>query len=131
MADTVSSKTLFNGSRKLIMQFTNLSDGTGESAVVKVDKSTFTGPNGLEPSSLQVEMIEGEAVGMEVYIYSDHTTDVPIARIGGLGRFKIDYRSSGGVYTGGAGDTGDITFTTNGHAPGDSYNIVIHMKKKD
>lgn len=131
MADTVNSKTIFNGSRKLIMQFTNLSDGTGESAVTKVDKSTYTGPDGTEPSSLMIEMIEGEAVGMEVYIYADHTTDVPIARIGGLGRFKIDYRPMGGVDTGGSGDTGDILFTTNGHASGDSYNIVLHMKKKD
>lgn len=131
MADAVSSKTIFNGSRKLIMQFTNLSDGTGESAVVKVDKSTFTGPNGLEPSSLRIDKIEGEAVGMEVYIYSDHTTDVPIARIGGLGRFHIDYSPVGGIYTGGSGDTGDITFTTNGHSSGDSYNIVLHMTKKD
>lgn len=131
MADTVNSKTIFNGSRKLIMQFTNLSDGTGESAVVKVDKSTFTGPNGLEPSSLQIEKIEGEAVGMQVFIYADHTTDVTIARIGGLGRFCIDYRPTGGISTSGAGETGDITFTTNGHASGDSYNIIIHMKKKD
>lgn len=131
MADSVSSKTIFNGSRKLIMQFTNLSDGTGESAVVKVDKSTFTGPNGLEPSSLRIDMIEGDAAGMEVFLYSDHTTDVPIARLGGLGRFKIDYRPMGGVYTGGTGDTGDITLTTAGHSSGDSYNIVIHMTKKD
>ena len=131
MADNVSSKTLFNGSRKLIMQFTNLSDGTGESAVTKIDKSTLTGPNGLEPSSLRIDKIEGDTAGMQVYIYADHTTDVPIARLGGMGRFKINYAPVGGIQTSGSGDTGDIIFTTFGHSSGDSYNIVVHMTKKD
>ncbi len=131
MADTVTSKTIFNGPRKLIMQFTNLSDGTGESNVVKVDKSAYTGMNGLEPSSLVIEKIEGEAVGMEVAISVDHTSDEVVARLGGLGRFCIDYRPVGGLQTTGSGDTGDILFTTNGHAAGDSYNIVLHIRKKD
>ena len=131
MADSVTSKTLFNGSSKLIMQFTNLSDGTGESAVVKVDKSTFTGPNGLEPTEIVIEMIEGDAAGMEVLLIADHTTDLALARLGGLGRFKIDYRPMGGLHSSAAGDSGDIMFTTAGHSSGDSYNIVLHMRKKD
>jgi hypothetical protein len=131
VSDSVTSKTIFNGSRKLIMQFTNLSDGTGESNVVKVDKSTFTGPNGLEPSELIIEMIEGETSGMSVGLSVDHTTDVVLARLGGVGRFKIDYRPHGGLRTNGAGDTGDILFTTNGHSSGDTYNIVLHIRKKD
>lgn len=131
MADVVSSKTIFNGSRKLIMQFTNLSDGTGEAAVVKVDKSTFVGPNGLEPSSLRVDRIEGDCSGMELRIYCDHTSEITIAQIGMTGRFKIDYSASGGFQTKGAGNSGDILFTTTGHAATDSYNIVIHMTKKD
>ena len=33
MADAVTSQTLVDGPRDLVMKFTNLSDGTGESAV--------------------------------------------------------------------------------------------------
>mgnify|MGYP003313126533 CR=1 FL=1 len=43
MADTVTSQTIVNGPSKLIMKFTNTSDGTGESAVKKVDVSLDKG----------------------------------------------------------------------------------------
>ena len=40
MADTVSTRILEQGERNLVVQLTNLSDGTGETGVVKVDAST-------------------------------------------------------------------------------------------
>lgn len=130
MADAVSTKTLTDTPKRLVVQFTNLSDGTGESAVTKVDKSTFTGLDGTEPSSLVVERITGTIDGMEVRIYCDHTTDITIAQLAG-GQVDLDYRDQGGLQTSGAGDTGDILFTTTGHSAGDSYNLVLHMRKKD
>ena len=36
MADTVTSQTILDGERNCVMKFTNVSDGTGESAVVKI-----------------------------------------------------------------------------------------------
>ena len=42
MADTVDSVTLEDGPRNLIIRLTNISDGTGESAVTKVDTSSFS-----------------------------------------------------------------------------------------
>ena len=41
MADTVTSQTIVDGPRNCIMKFTNVSDGTGESAVAKVDVSAL------------------------------------------------------------------------------------------
>ena len=38
MADTVASQTIQDGSKTAVLKFTNISDGTGESAVIKVDK---------------------------------------------------------------------------------------------
>ena len=35
MADVVTTQTIQDGQRKAVMKFTNVSDGTGESAVVK------------------------------------------------------------------------------------------------
>ena len=49
MADSVTSQTLLDGERLAIMKFTNISDGTGESAVTKVTAST-TKPKFLGPS---------------------------------------------------------------------------------
>ena len=41
MADTVTSQTIQDGERKAVLKFTNISDGTGESAVTKVDVSAL------------------------------------------------------------------------------------------
>ena len=41
MADAVTSQTIQDGARKAVLKFTNASDGTGESAVKKVDVSAL------------------------------------------------------------------------------------------
>ena len=41
MADAVTSQTIQDGERKAVLKFTNASDGTGESAVKKVDVSAL------------------------------------------------------------------------------------------
>lgn len=130
MADTVDTMTVFNGRRKLVVRMTNASDGTGESAVVKVDKSTFTGPNGLEPGRLVVERIVGTVDGMQARLFWDHTTDDEIAFI--AGQVDLDWRSAGGlVDPASTGGTGDILLTTSGHTSGDSYSLTLYLRKKD
>lgn len=131
MADAVNVRTIHNDANKLVVNIMSLSDGTGESAVIKVDKSTFTGPNGLEPSELRIDKICGDCSGMTLYLYADHTTDVVVARIGGTGIFCKDLQNVGGLHTSGAGDTGDITLTTAGHTAGDSYDLTLYMTKID
>ena len=41
MADAVTSTTIVDDDRKAIIQLTNTSDGTGESAVTKIDVSAL------------------------------------------------------------------------------------------
>lgn len=131
MADAVTTKVLVNTPKRLVIQITNLSDGTGESAVTKVDKSTYVGPNGLEPSSLNIESIQGDCFGMEVRLYCDRTAPITIAQIGQGGIINLNYERNGGFPTVGAGGTGDILLTTAGHTASDSYNLIIRMRKKD
>lgn len=131
MADAVSTTSVSNTEKYLCVSCTNLSDGTGESAVIKVDKSTFTGLNGKEPSYFVVERIEGHAYGMSVAIKCNRTSTITIAQVGGNGYFKEDFRDVGGFSTSAAGGTGDIEFTTNGHTSGDTYNIVLWLRKAD
>lgn len=130
MADAVSTKVLLDTPKRYVVQFTNLSDGTGESGVTKVDKSTLTGLNGAEPSSLVVESIKGEVIGMSIRLYCDHTTDITIAQLQS-GNVDLNYKAFGGFQTSGAGDTGDILLTTSGHTAGDSYTLLIEFRKKD
>jgi hypothetical protein len=42
MADAVTSTTIQDGEKDFIVQLTNVSDGTGESAVKKVDVSALS-----------------------------------------------------------------------------------------
>ena len=42
MADTVTSQTIQDDERQAVLKFTNVSDGTGESAVKKVDVSALS-----------------------------------------------------------------------------------------
>lgn len=127
MADAVSSQTLVNTPQWAVMKFTNLSDGTGEAAVLKVDVSELSGA----PSSVSIERIHYAVVGMVATLLWDATTDVRIIELAGNGVF--DFRDipmrPGLANNGGSGVTGDILLTTTGHSSGDSYSIVLEMRK--
>lgn len=127
MADTVSTATLFNGTKKLVVHLMNLSDGTGESNVVKVDKSTFVGPKAGEPTYFILEKIKYNCLGMRVKLSVDRTSDVVFAVLQGFG--EIDYKDVGGIVLSGSGDTGDILLTTANQASGDSYDITLYLRK--
>ena len=129
MADAVTSKVILNSPKRHIVVLTNVSDGTGESNVVKVDKSTLTGPNGLEPSKLRVDKIEYSVFGMSVTLSFDRTSDIKIAVLQGDG--CLDFTEAGGLIDSTTGDTGDILLTTTGHTSGDTYTITLHLRKKD
>lgn len=124
MADLVTSQTLLDGPRNVVMKFTNTSDGTGEAAVLKVDVSALSGA----PSSVTIKKIHYSVAGMVARLLWDATTDVTIVDLQGDGH--LDCSCFGGLYNnGGAGVTGDILLTTVGHASGDSYSIILEMTK--
>jgi len=76
MADTVSSQTILDGERLFIGKFTNISDGTGETAVVKIDVSTLSpNANGNACNGVKINKIWSTTHGMEVRILFDATTD--------------------------------------------------------
>jgi hypothetical protein len=55
MADTVTSQTIQDGDKIAVLKFTNASDGTGESAVKKVDVSALSS-NSLGQSCTSVSI---------------------------------------------------------------------------
>lgn len=124
MADAVSSQTLVDGSKTTIMKFTNLSDGTGESAVVKVDVSALTPAATL----VNIQEIWYSVYGMVVTLLWDATTDVRIIELQGEGHMDFS-KFSGLKNNAGTGVTGDILLTTTGHTSGDSYSIILRMTK--
>lgn len=131
MADTVDTKVFQAGGRRHIARFTNISDGTGENAVVKIDKSALIGTNGQAPSLLSIEEVKWNVQGFNyVKIAFDHTTDDEALICSG--ESSIDYRQMGGLEDpNSAGGTGDIVFTTSGVSSTATYDITMVVRLKD
>ena len=65
MADAVTSQTIQDGEKVAVLKFTNVSDGTGESAVKKVDVSALTtNTAGESCTSVSIARIYWACVGM-------------------------------------------------------------------
>jgi len=131
MADAVASQTLFDGERVAIMKFTNISDGTGENKVLKVDVSALTpSAAGGACDGVTITKIHASTHGLEVLMYWDATTDVLIQTIPQNTTYTLDYEKFGGLTNNaGAGKNGDILFSTSDASAGDEYTIVLEMVK--
>lgn len=127
MADAVTSQTILDGERLFIGKFTNISDGTGETAVVKIDVSTLSpNANGNACNGVKINRLWYTTHGMEVRILFDATTDTFAWLIPQNNSYFMDFSSFGGLPSNaGAGVTGDVSFTTVDASNGDMYTIVI------
>jgi len=145
MADTVSTIYRYppnfdgyyannKGTRRMVVQFTNLSDGTGESDVIKLVREDLRGTNGDVCKKLCIEKIEYHTYGMGVHIEYDMNPQQTIAQIA---------QSSHGIMPGPwspdlnedddyeVGETGNILFTTIAAASNDTYDITLHLVVKE
>ena len=136
MADAVTSQTLSDGDRVAVMKFTNLSDGTGESSVKKVDISALAANSaGETPARATIEQIWYDIGGMRVALEWNATTNVVAAVLGGSAAAgnvsgHMDFRSFGGIKnTEASGVDGDIDLTTSGHNNLDHYTVVLQLRK--
>ena len=131
MADAVTSQTILDGERLFIGKFTNISDGTGETAVVKIDVSALN-PNaaGLACNGVKINKIWAQTQGMAVDILWDADTDLLCETIPENQFYLMDYSSFGGLpNNAGTGKTGDVMFSTVGAAAGDRYTITLECIK--
>tara|TARA_R100000234_G_scaffold108545_2_gene80008 strand:+ start:466 stop:873 length:408 start_codon:yes stop_codon:yes gene_type:complete len=131
MADAVTSQTIQDGPRNCIMKFTNVSDGTGESAVAKVDVSALAAnAEGVSCSEVRVLRISHAIVGMSVQLFLNASTNVLLMELAESSNGHMDFREFGGIpNNAGSGKNGDILFTTKGHSSGDTYSIILEMVK--
>jgi len=127
MADVVATQTLLDGERLFIGKFTNISDGTGETAVVKINPSTLSvNAYGRACNGVKINKIWATTHGMEVRILWDATTDVFAWMISQNTNYLMDFSSFGGLQNNaGTGVNGNVLFTTADASAGDMYTIVI------
>ena len=131
MADAVTSQTIQDGERVAVLKFTNVSDGTGESAVKKVDVSALTTNSAGEScTSVSIARIYWACVGMRVNIEFDATTNVLAMPLPADSTGDEYYDIFSGIpNNAGSGVTGDIDFTTVSHSSGDAYSIILVLNK--
>lgn len=132
MADAVTSEYVFNGRKRKLLHLTNVSDGTGESGVVKIDVSAITFNGGLTPTYVTIDMIEYNIQGFtSVRLYFDADTDDEVAILpAGMG--ILDFYAYGGkTDPKTTGYTGDVKLTTAGTTSGQTYDIRIHFRPKN
>ena len=133
MVDTVATQTLLDGERLVIQKFTNISDGTGETNVVKVNVSALA-PNaqGVACTGVKINKIWSSCHGMEVQILWQATTPV----LAWILPQNTTYHMCFGEHLGGipnnagaTGKTGNITFTTSDASAGDMYSVILECIK--
>jgi len=131
MVDTVATQTLLDGERLVIQKFTNISDGTGETAVNKVIVANLA-PNafGVACTGVKINKIWATTHGLEVRILWDATTDLLTWMLPQNTNYFMDFSEFGGLTNNAAPTkTGNIAFTTSDASAGDMYSIVLECIK--
>lgn len=126
MANTVTSHTLIDGDRNLVMLFTGLLDTSNESRVVKVDASTFA----PAATKIRINYVQYSISSqLSLILDWDADTDVRFLALSGQGEIEA-YKFGGLQNNAGTGVTGDIALTTVGWASGSqSYTLLLEMTK--
>ena len=134
MADAVVNTTLRESPQWITVHLTNISDATGESAVVKIDKSAImVAGDGAEPAALDLVEIRWAIQGFtSVRLLWDHSTDDVCCVLSGNGYENFARTGGGGVKADpiSSGGTGDVLLTTAGGASGSTYDITATFKKR-
>ena len=135
MADVVTSQTLVDtAGTKTVMKFTNMSDGSGETLVTKMDASELTfmtedGTKSLAKIWWAINTTNGKS-GVELLWAG--TTNSTIGFFSGTGYH--DYYTAGNAIPNNATLTnltspaGDILISTKGFVAGDNYTIILEVR---
>ena len=122
------------GFRRMVVNLTSQSDGTGEEDAIKVRKADLLDSNGHVPERLVVEKVEYDISGMSVTLEWDNQSDEVICDLS-TGNGCLDWTSFGGKIPDwdddeALGSTGDILLNTDGAVDG-TYNITLTIRLKD
>jgi len=136
MADAVTSQTLVDGDKTAVIKLTNISDGTGESSVKKIDVSALNAnSNGDACTRVSITQVWYDVGGLRAALEFDASSNVVGLVLGGSAAAGttmgyMDVRSFNGIKNNaGSGITGDIDLTTHGHTAHDHYTIILELSK--
>ena len=139
MADVVTSQTIVDtAGTKTVMKFTNISDGSGETLVTKMDASelnfmTEDANRVLAKIYWSVNTTNGKS-GVELLFAGsgDNAANATIGFFSGCGFH--DYHTAGNsipnnaTLTANTSPAGDILLSTKGFVAGDNYTIILEVR---
>ena len=130
MADTVTTQTIADTSGvKFVAKLTNLSDGSGETLVKKIDASelTFMSEDGNRSIARVYYSINTSDRKSGVEILWDGATNATDLFLSGQG--FMDFRTDGNSIPNNATTpTGDVLLSTKNFASGDNYTIIVEFR---
>lgn len=130
MADTVTSQTIADTSGvKFVTKLTNLSDGTGETLVKKVDASelTFMTEDGNRKISKIWYSVNTNNNKAGIELIWDGDTNATALFLSGNGYW--DLRTAGDEIPNNATTpTGDVLLSTKNFVTGDNYTLIIEFR---
>ena len=131
MADTVLNTTVFDGAKKLITHYNNVSDSSGSSTKI-VDVSTLASNNGKTCKTVRLNKVSFNvsvtAPADAVRLLWDATTDVTFQTL--AGEMAFDYSDFGGLKnTKASGYSGDVNLTLPACTAGDTVTVVCEWIK--
>ena len=136
MADAVTSQKIIDTDNRLVYKFTNISDGSGEASVAKIDVSGLNAnKEGQTCTRIALTQLWYDIGGMRVTIEWNASTNVVATVLGGSAAVGVssgyyDWREWGGIpNNAGSGVNGDVDLTTHGHTAHDHYTIVAEFIK--
>jgi hypothetical protein len=131
MADAVSTQVLKDHASAWAVKLTNISDGTGETNVVKVSANTLVASNGDGSTQrLSITKLFWNVSSNRVNLLWRGTTNTLITTLTGTGYWNLVGEGSMPLTNNaGAGANGDILVTTSGFVAGSAYTIIMEGKK--
>ena len=130
MADTFLEKVIDDGPRKFVKSYAYTYVDSGQSAVEAVDASGLsTLQDGTTCTGVRINKIWFSTTNLELNILWDASTDVLAVVLPTDYQGSFDFSSFGGLVNSATSPTGDIRFTTVGHAANDDYTVVLECIK--
>ena len=139
MADSVTTQTIADTSGvKTVVKMTNMSDGTGETLVTKMDASELNGMS--EDATKKVSKIwwavnttNGKSGVELLWSGSDASSaNSTIAFLSGRGHWDLKTTgneiANNATLTASTSPAGDILLSTKGFVSGDNYTIIVEVR---
>ncbi|MGY8866690.1 MAG: hypothetical protein ACKVJK_13840 [Methylophagaceae bacterium] len=130
MADTVTTQTIADTSGvKYVVKLTNVSDGTGENLVNKVDASelTFMSEDGVRKIARIYWSINTTDTKSAVELYWAGATNTLATILSGQGEWDLRLNGNG-IPNNATTPTGDVLLSTKNFSKDDNYTIIVEFR---